>query len=177
MATFNAPVVPVFAAGSGPTETVMDSLWYQTASFLQNGVVLRVSQTTTATTLPDTGAVTTIGYDNVIEDPYSGWDSGTYLWTPPAGYSAWYQVTLTIRMAGLAALTDLRPALAGTWTYNLTTLQSQDGGACATFIVYLVGGQDTVGGACQLLNSGANKSTSLTSGQQSAMEIVFISQS
>jgi hypothetical protein len=180
MATYNAPAVPVFAAGTTPTEAVMDSLWYQFAAFAQNGVVLRVSQTTTATTLPDTAAVTTIAYDNVIEDPYSGWNASTHLWTPPAGYDGWYQATITIRTVTLASLVDLRPALAGTYTYNLTTVQGNSNagaGVCATMIVYLVGGQDTLGAACQLINSGVNVNTSLTAGQQSTLEIVWRSQS
>ena len=177
MATWPAPVVPVFAAGTGPTETSMNGLWYNVAGFLQNRVVFRVSETVSATTLPDTGAVTTIGYDNVAEDPYNGWSSGTHLWTPPAGYSGWYQATITIRTAVASGLVDLRPALTGTYTYQLSTLQSAQAGASATFIVYLVGGQDTIGGACQLLNSGANVNTDITAGQNSTLEICWISQS
>lgn len=180
MVTFNAPVVPVFPAGFGPQATDFSTWWYQTASFLQNGVVLRVDQESAATSLPSTGATTTIAFDTVLEDPYSGWSASTHLWTPPAGYSGWYQVTLTVRTVTLANLVDLRPALVGTTTYNLTTVQgnSNAGAGCsATFVVPLIGGQDSVGGACQLLNSGANINTSLTAGQRSTMEIVFVSQS
>jgi hypothetical protein len=180
MATWPAPAVPVFAAGAAPTETVMDGLWYNFAGFAQTGVVLRVSQSSAATSLPDTGAVTKIGYDTVAEDPYSGWSASSHEWTPPTGYSGWYQATVTIRTVTLSNLVDLRPALAGTYTYNLTTVQgssSAGAGACATFTVYLIGGQDTLGAACQLLNSGSNVNTSLTAGQQSTLEIVYLSQS
>ena len=79
------------------------------------------SQTTTATSLPDSGAATTIGFDTVAEDPYSGWDSGTFLWTPPAGYSGWYQATLTVRTVTVAANVNLRPLLAGTYGQALAT--------------------------------------------------------
>jgi hypothetical protein len=171
--------VPVFNAGYGYLANDFNSLWMNTAGFLQNKVVLRVSQTTTATTLPDTGAVTTIAFDNVIEDPYSGWSASTHLWTPPAGYSGFYQATITIRTVTLANLVDLRPALAGTYTYNLTTVQGNSNagaGACATFGAYLIGGQDTIGAACQLLNSGSNVNTSLTAGQQSTFELIWLSQ-
>ena len=180
MATFSAPVVPVFLAGTGPAATDMDTLWYQTASFLSNRVVARVSQTTTATTLPSTGATTAIAFDNVIEDPYSGWSSGSHSWTPPAGFSAWYMVTLTVRTAAPANLVDLHPAItaAGT-TYGLNEVQAcslTGAGACGTWTVYLVGGQDSVAGACQLLNSAANVSTDLTAGRQSTMEILYLTQ-
>ena len=182
MATFNAPVVPVFQAGTGPQAADMNTLWYQTASFLQNRIVFRASQVTTATTLPSSGATTTIGFDSVLEDPYSGWTgSPTFAWTPPAGYSGWYQVTMTVRTAAPANLVDLRPALVTTTaTYNLNNVQGcslTSAGACATFAVFLVGGQESVSGACQLLNSGANVLTDLTAGQNSTMEIVWITQS
>jgi hypothetical protein len=177
--TFSPPSVPVFPAGYGPQAEDFYNWWYQTASFLQAGVVFRASQTTTATVLPDSGAATTIGFDTVAEDPYSGWDSGTFLWTPPAGYSGWYQATLNVRTANVAVNVDLRPLLAGTYGYQLSTIMGATFGAGAggTYIVYLVGGQDTIGGACQLLNSDANVDTSITAGQQSTFELVWISQS
>jgi hypothetical protein len=177
--TFPPPFVPVFPAGYGPQATDFGTWWANNAGFLQNRVVFRASQTTTATSLPDSGAVTTIGYDNVLEDPYSGWDSGTFLWTPPAGYSGWYQVTMTIRTVALSALVNLRASLAGSYTYQLTCLQgsSTDGGVSATYGVYLTGGQDSAGAAGQLLNSGSNVNTSLTAGQNSTLEICWLSQS
>ena len=180
MATYGPPAVPVFNAGYGPQAADFNTWWYQTASFLQYGVVLRATQTTTATSLPDSGAATTIGFDDVLEDPYSGWDSGTFLWTPPAGYSGWYQATLTVRTVEVAANVNLRPLLAGTYGQALATAMGADtsgAGVSGTFVVYLVGGQDTIGGACELLNSGSAKNTSLTSGQQSTLELVWVSQS
>jgi hypothetical protein len=179
VATWPPPFVPAFPAGYGPQASDFATWWYQNAAFLQNRVVFRASQTTTATTLPDSQAITTIGYDNVLEDPYSGWDPGTFLWTPPAGYSGWYQVTMTIRTGTLAGLVNLRASLAGSYTYQLTCLQgsSTDGGVSATYGVYLTGGQDNAGAAGQLLNSGANVDTSLVSGQESTLEICWLSQS
>jgi hypothetical protein len=180
VATYGPPSVPVFSAGYGPLAQDFYNWWFQNASFFQNRVVFRASQTTTATSLPDSGAATTIGFDTVAEDPYSGWDSGTYLWTPPSGYSGWYQATLTVRTVTLADNVDLRPVLAGTYSYTLACVMgssSNGAGAGCTFITYLVGGQDTIGGACELLNSGSAVNTSLTAGQQSAFELVWISQS
>lgn len=179
MAIYNAPSVPVFPAGYGPQALDFYNWWYQTAAFLQNKVVLRVSQTTTPTSLPDSGAATTIGFDTVAEDPYSGWDSGTHLWTPPAGYSGWYQATLTVRTGDVGTDVDLRALLAGTYTNALATTMTAPtgGGVEGTFIVYLVGGQDTIGGAAELLNSGSAVDTGLAAGGQSTFELVFISQS
>jgi hypothetical protein len=180
MATWNPPVVPVFPAGYAPQATDFNTWWYQTGSFLQNRVVFRASQTTTATSLPDTGSAVTIAYDNVIEDPYSGWSASTHLWTPPAGYSGFYQATITLRIVQPASLVFIEPRLAGTYTTTLAAVQGQSNagaGVSGTFTVYLVGGQDTLGAEAQLLNSGSNLNTSLTAGQQSSLEIVYLSQS
>ena len=179
MVTFNPPAVPNFPAGYGPTQMDFYGWWYQTASFLQNRVVLRASQAVSATSLPDSGAATTIEFDTIAEDPYSGWDGSTFLWTPPAGYSGWYQATLTVRTATVATDVDVRALLAGTYNFNLSTVMGSTNGAGAegTFIVYLVGGQDTIGGAAELLNSGSAVDTGLAAGGQSTFELVFISQS
>lgn len=180
MTTWPAPSVPVFPAGYGPTQTDLDNWWYNVAGFLQQGVVFRASQTSAATSLPDSGASTLIHFDTVAEDPYSGWDDSTYLWTPPAGYSGWYQATLLVRTAEVGADVDLRPLLAGTYGQALATAQGTTGfgaGVSGTYAVYLVGGQDTIGGACELLNSSANVDTSTTAGQVSTFELVWLSQS
>lgn len=180
MTTWAAPSVPVFPAGYGPAQSDLDTWIYQTFGFLQTRVVFRASQTATATSLPDTGAAATIQFDTVAEDPYSGWDGSTHLWTPPEGYSGWYQATLLVRTVTLADNVDLRPLLAGTYGYQLSCVMGASAygaGASGTFIVYLVGGQDAIGGACELLNSGSAVNTSLTSGQQSALELVWLSQS
>jgi hypothetical protein len=177
--TYNPPAVPSFPAGYGPQALDFYNWWYQTAGFLQTRVVLRASQTVSATSLPDSGAATTIEFDTIAEDPYSGWDSGTFLWTPPAGYSGWYQATLCVRTATVAGDVDVRALLAGTYNINLSTVMGSTSGAGVegTFPVYLVGGQDTIGGAAELLNSGAAVNTNLTAGQQSTFELVWISQS
>jgi hypothetical protein len=177
--TYSPPLVPVFPAGYGPQASDFDTWWYQNASFFQNRIVFRADQENAATSLPDSGASTTIAYDTVLEDPYSGWNASTHLWTPPAGYSGWFQVTVTIRTVALGTLVGLRPALTGTWTYHLDSVQGASAGgagASATFRVYLTGAQDNAGGACQLLNSGSAVNTSLTAGQRSTLEIVWISQ-
>lgn len=47
------------------------------------------------------------------------------------------------------------------------------GGAEASLYVYLAGGQDYVYGAASLQGASANLNTSLTTGQQSSMEIMW----
>ncbi len=179
MTTYNAPVVPVFLAGTGPAATDMNTFWYQTASFLQNRIVLRVSQTTTATSLPSAGTQTTIEFDDVLEDPYSGWSSSSHSWTPPSGYSGWYECTFTLRTVTLANLVDLSGVIIAAGTaYDTKIAQGQSNagaGVCASVTAYLVGAQDSVSAAGRLLNSSSAVNTSLTSGQQSTLEVVWIS--
>jgi hypothetical protein len=171
--------VPVFPAGYQPQQADFLGWWYQTAAFMQNRIVFRADQATTATTLPSSGAPTLITYDNVLEDPYSGWSAGTHLWTPPAGYSGWYHVTITVRIANNGALVDLRPMLAGTYTYTLglaqtANISSSSAGASGTYRVYLIGGQDGIGAQAELLNASAGANTFLTAGQRSTLEIAWI---
>jgi hypothetical protein len=179
MATFNAPVVPHFLAGTGPAATDMDTLVYQTMSFLQNRIVLRVSQTTTATTLPSAGTQTTIAFDTVLEDPYSGWNSGTHSWTPPEGYVGWYDFTFTLRTVTVANLVDLSGVIIAAGTaYDVSIKQGQSNagaGVYASVTAYLVGGEPSASCAGRLLNSGVNISTSLVAGQNSTFEITWIS--
>jgi hypothetical protein len=179
MATWPPLQVPSFAAGLGPQASDMNTWWYSTAGFMQNRVVARLSQSVSAQSLPSSGANTTIQFDTVIEDPYSGWQgSPSYAWEPPAGYSGWYQVTITIRTVALPTLVDLFAGLGGTYSDKLVSIQgAQDvgAGASARFAVYLVGGQDTVTAVCELLNSGSNENTSITAGRQSTMEITWLS--
>jgi hypothetical protein len=179
MATFPAPAVPVFSsyAGYPPRQADFTTWWYNTASFLQNRVVFRARQATTATSLPSSGAATTIGYDTVDEDPYAGWNAGTHSWGPPAGYSGWYQVAVTLFTVALAAAVLIRPGCSASGAANLAAIQGAAGhaaGAEGQFTVYLTGGQDSVQGQGSLQNSGVAVNTSLTAGQQSSIDIVWL---
>lgn len=177
MATFPPPVVPVFPAGYAPYAADFDQ-WYDTAGFFQNRVVFRGRQTVSATTLPDTGAVTLITIDTVDEDPYNGWSTLAHEWTPPAGYSGWYEVTGTLATVALAAGDEIRPLLGGTYTLDLATAlgaTSVAAGAEGWAAVYLVGGQDFVSLAGALYNASANVNTSIAAGSQSSLEIIWLS--
>jgi hypothetical protein len=181
--TWPVPVVPAFPAGYSPQQADFTAWWYDNAGFMQNKVAARVSQTTTATTLPDSGAQTLIAFDTVVEDPYSGWvGSPFYEWRPPTGYSGFYQVTLTVRTAAVngpdldiwisnVAVSQEAPAC------GLKLASNVGAGASGTWITYLIGGQDSVAAYGSLLNATASLSTSLTAGQQSTMEIIWLTQS
>lgn len=183
MATYNFPVVPQFPAGYAPVVGDFDTWWYQTASFLQNKIVARLAQTTATTSLPTSGAQTLITLDTALEDPYSGFSASTHYWTPPTGYSAWYGVTATLQMNNTTALIDVSPALSiqSSPAYSSFTPQvlqistSGNGGASITYRVYLNGGVQSVGLTAGLFNASAAISTSITAGQQSTLEIVWIS--
>lgn len=181
MATYPPPVVPDILAGFGPQQADMAGLWVEPASFFQNRIVARVSQTSTTTSLPSSGNATTVAFDTVIEDPYSGWSAGSFNWTPPAGYSGWYQVTLTVIVSapGATGVTlQLNLLYGGVSTGKISgCLQPNATGGCSgEFLIYLTGGQDAVAGQAAVKNSGSAVSTKDTpAGQQSTMEIVWIS--
>jgi hypothetical protein len=175
--------VPVFAAGYDPQQADFTTWWQQPALFFQYGIVARVSQTLSTTTLPSSGNVTTIGFDTVLEDPYSGFNSTTAAWTPPMGYSGWYQVTLTVfTSAPVANLVTLQPQLGGASTYaRLQAIEgssstSRPAGCSAAFGVYLFGGASSVNGQCRLLNASVNSTTGTVAGVNSTMEITWLTQ-
>lgn len=179
------PSVPVFLAGFGPQQSDWQSLWVNALAFFQQKVVFRATQATSATTLPSSGGVTTIAYDNIIEDPYAGWNATTHEWLAPAGLSGWYQVTVTVWLAAPGALQIvLSPYVGGSAAYNANTgkalagsvvASSSPGGAAeGTWLLWLTGGQDAVWGAGAIANSGANHATSTTAGQNSSIEVIWL---
>lgn len=180
--TTPAPGVPDFTAGYGPQQSDFQSWWVNAAAFFQQRVIFRALQSTTATSIPDTGNPTTIGFDDVLEDPYSGWDDVHYTWTPPAGYSGWYMVTLQVFMAAAPGGTSITLSTyveqnGGVTLFPLasTTIAGAAMGNGGAQYVYLTGGQDIVAGKAAIQNAAASLDTSVTAGQQSAIEIVWIS--
>jgi hypothetical protein len=177
--TTPAQGVPDFIAGYGPQQSDMTSLWSDAAAFFQQRVVLRVSQTTTATTLPSSGATTTIAFDNVIEDPYGGWSASTHKWTPPAGGTGWYLATLTVRVVAAAANGWDLAAIVATPVASYPVAEAAIGsgsgsGVAGSAYVYLVGSQDDVFGQAYTAAATASLATSLTAGQQSTLEVCWV---
>ena len=183
--TTPVPSVPDFLAGFGPQQSDWQSLWVNAAAFFQQRVIFRATQSGTATTLPSSGSITTITYDNILEDPYSGWSASTHRWTAPAGYSGWYQVTVTVWVtAPSSAQVVLEPYVQTTAAasniaqgYPLTAVVTGTSAAAAegTFYPYLTGGLDAVYGAAAIKNASASVSTDLTAGTQSSLEICWVS--
>jgi hypothetical protein len=172
------PSVPDFIPGYGLQQADFQTLWVNPATFFRTRVVFRATQANAATTLPDTGAYTVIAYDNIIEDPYSGWSASTHKWTAPAGYSGWYLATMCV-YTGASANNDILAANIGgspqTEPATAVALGTGAGGTVAANYAYLVGGQDALWGTAALLNASSSISTSLTAGQQSSLEILWIS--
>jgi hypothetical protein len=171
------PSVPDFLAGVGPQQSDMQSLWVNAATFYRTRVVFRATQTSTATTIPDTGAYTTIAFDTILEDPYSGWNATSHHWQAPAGYSGWYLATacvfvVTAPVQSIIAINILGSAQVE--PASAISCTGQAGVTCADY-AFLAGGQDalTVQGA--LLNSSSSVTTSLNTGYTSTFEVLWIS--
>jgi hypothetical protein len=184
--TTPAPSVPDFLAGYGPQQSDMQSLWTNPAAFFQQRIIFRATQATTATSLPASAAITTIAFDNIIEDPYAGWNASTHQWLSPPGFSGFYQVTLTVAIVGTGAsgvmlspyvqTTGAAGNLAQSVQLGATLCSSSAESAVeSTWYVYLVGGHDSVYGAANIENSSSAVLTNLTAGYNSSMEIVWIS--
>lgn len=185
MATYPSPVVPTFLAGFAPQSTDFTNYWYNTALFLQNKIVFRASQTTTATTLPSTGIATLIAYDTVLEDPYSGWNGSTHVWTPPSGYTGWFWVSSTLRTAtlqnnvGIGLQVNINNQFSpfiplGQGFVQIMGASTGTAGCSGGELVYLVGGLSGVSISGFTDSSTVNVSTTLTAGQQSTLEIMWL---
>ena len=176
--SYPALVQPFFPAGYSPAKADLDGWFHDPFAFLETRPLFRARQTTTATTLPSSGAATVIGFDTIDEDPLGGWTGGAFSWGPPAGFSGWYQVLVTLYSAALAAGNTIRPGVTATGSPGAFAggyPGAAVAGAQGSFWVYLVGGQDTVQATGTLLNAGANVNTDITFGQQSSIEVVWMS--
>jgi hypothetical protein len=167
------PPVPVFPAGYGPLPADMDTWIQNSLGFQTQGIVFRAERHASQSL---TGAGnTTILWDDVIEDPYSGYNSGTGEWTAP--YSGLYAVSVTIVTAsGLAPVVGAGIATPETIykTEAAGTSSAFDGGASAAQLVPMVGGSDWAAGFAFV--SVSSVTTSTTSGLYSSIEISFESQ-
>ena len=89
-----APQPPVFPAGYGPLPADFAG-WVQQQFGAQTGKVVFRAVKTTAQSIPG-GTSPVIQFNSIREDPYSGWSSSAWTWTPPAGWTGLYQVALSI---------------------------------------------------------------------------------
>jgi hypothetical protein len=176
-----APAVPLFLAGYGPQQGDMQALWADPARFYQNRVVFRALQTQALTFLPASGAEEFIHFDTILEDPYGGWNVINPTWFPP--FPGWYQVTVTVWMTGptvtnIALYVYVDSAPAGNPTEGLgitvTNLPAAGGAGEAVWAVYL-GPGDSVAAVAAVTGTTGGLNTSLVAGQQSSMEILWLS--
>lgn len=172
--TGSAPVVPVFPAGYEPVPADFNT-WIQTPfASLTSRVVFRAAKTTAQSLTAGVNAA--VAFDNIIEDPYSGWNAGSSTWTPPAAWSGTYIVKVGVFSAAVSGARLVASiGLNGTSLYTLSSIWTNNGvpnGACGDAPVQLVGGQDQVA-AYALCSSAVALDT--TAGQQSTMEITWYS--
>ena len=172
MTLYAPPAVPGFPAGYGPLPADFNTWVQATLGFLTTSVVFRAEQTSAQTI--GTG-LTTLTFDTVLEDPYSGWAPGTNRWTAP--YTGLYHVTVSCSIATAAIIFQTSLEVTGTTQYETTDVTLSGltlGGGNAAAIVPLIGGSDYVTGIAQASSSSPTDVSS--PGRFPTMEIAFISQ-
>jgi hypothetical protein len=172
-----SPVVPQFIAGYGPQQSDMQSQWADPARFYQQRVMYRVSQTQAASTI-GTG-YGAIKFDTMLEDPWRAWNSGFFFVAP---FDGWYQVTGTVWTAApgttnCALFLTISSSAAGNPTAGIgitvTNLPAAGGAGEIVWAVYL-SANNTV--ALDAAVTGVSSvSTNINAGQQSTMEVIWIS--
>jgi hypothetical protein len=175
------PSVPDFLAGYSPQAPSFTTWWQNAATFFLGKVVFRAVQSSSATTLPSSGAVTKIAYDNVLEDPWSGWNASNHNWTPPGIATGLYQITVGVIVAAPGASDVVVSPYAqgpvgvlGNTQLAAVTTSNQVCGGEGTTVAWLTGGQDAVSGAGSVQNTASNVSTNIIAGQNSWLEIVWL---
>lgn len=168
--TLSPPLIPVFPAGYGPLPADFDTWVQGSFGFLTAQVVFRAEMRTTQTL----NGFTPILYDTILEDPYSGWNASSHVWTAP--FSGWYEVTLGHSIATATVITEAVPEISGT-TYEMSEVSatsSTEGGTGASLLASMVGGIDYVQGVAW---TSASVSIDVSSaGRYPWLECTFLSQ-
>jgi hypothetical protein len=167
------PMIPVFSAGVGYQAPALDVLVQNSLGFQTAGIVFRAVQKTTQAITGST--FTTLTMDTVLEDPYSGWSSGSNEWLAP--FTGWYEITTGWSCLAANATIEAVIAISGL-QYELeeiTVTTAITGGAGASLgPVPLVGGQDFV--QAQAWSSAGVSTSTASNGRQPWMEITYVSQ-
>jgi hypothetical protein len=173
----SSPVVPQFLAGFGPQQGDMQALWTDPARFYQQRVMYRVAQTKAATTIGS--GYGAIKFDTMLEDPWEAWNSGFFFVAP---FNGWYQVNGTVWTASpgvtqCALFLTISSSAAGNPTAGIgitvTNLPAAGGAGEIVWAVYLSAG-NTVALDAAITGIGS-VSTNINAGQQSTMEVIWIS--
>ena len=172
------PVIPYFPAGYAPLNTDFDGWIQAPMSFLTSKVVFRAEQSSALAVSNNVN--TLIPFNNVLEDPFAGWNAGASQWLCPAGYSGLYNVTLTVSAQSNASNPVLQSRVgidsaAQLYTTCKTVVPSGGpaGLASGSQPVQLFGGADSVQGYIILIGAAGNVAT--TAGQRCTMTIEWIS--
>ncbi|MEV0968520.1 hypothetical protein [Microtetraspora glauca] len=168
------PDVPVFPARYGPSPADFDAWLRDPISFLTAPPVCSVRRAA-AQAIPS-GVWTTIQFDTVDEDNYSGWNAGSYRYAATA--PGWYIVTVKAAANVAAAGTThaLLPGIVTTgilYQGNESWQVTQDGAGMVTTqqFVYLAPGIDYVQGQMYIASAALNTPT--PNGQQCTMDICW----
>jgi hypothetical protein len=173
------PQIPAFLAGDQPAPADFNN-WIQTPfAWVTSKVVFR-AELSAATTWTQ-GVNTLIPYNSVLEDPFSGWNSGTFSWTPPMQATGTYEASITASAAAAVdGTTALRTVLYlnGSPLYNMSTAQASQSQPCLTggsAPLQLYGGQDSISAYAFWNTTGGNGSAITTAGQRCTIEITWLS--
>lgn len=167
------PAIPAFPAGyPGTTPSFFDGLVQLPLTFLANQIVFRAHDTTARTIGT---SFTTIPFNTVDEDPYSGWNSSSHQWLAP--YTGWYSVTFTCSIATSAV--SLRCAVGQSGTLTIEGTGAELAGAVlgegsAAAVLLLAGGIDFVN--AQALVSSSTTTDVSSAGRYPSLEITYYGQ-
>jgi hypothetical protein len=177
---------PQFIAGSKPhgtaglgdsfanlTTQITNSFGFVTAKPVFRGTQTSGAQTTV------TSALVPIHLNNILEDPYSGWDAVNNRWMPPVGLSGWFLAVGNVftvspgatKVVGALGTNGPGATFYGSETANPSVAHTC-GGPCMA-VAFLTGGANFW--QLQAYTTGTGIATSVTVGQNSHMEIVWIS--
>lgn len=167
---------PQFTAGSKPhgdrATRDLTRLITNPLAFLTTGISARLTQSASSQGLVTGNNV--LQMDTTAEDPYGGWaGSPVWAWYCPPGCSGWYQVLVEVSAA--SGTPELRPWVSVGGTV-ITSLQGCAGASPRTAggsgYVYLLGGVSYVQAGTW---AGSSVSTVITAGQQSRLELQWVS--
>ncbi len=174
------PQEPVFPAGYGPVTADFEQWIRQSLSYCTNQTVFRAEQAAGGGQALTANVWNPLAYDTILEDPFGGWSATTtssqaaYSWLAP--WTGWYRVTFRWCAVAGPAWQNAAAGVSGVNpTYEAGGGQSPSGvtgGAGASFLVPLIGGQDYI----QLLaNPSASATTdTTTAGRRPSVEITSV---
>ena len=79
------------------TAAMMNANVRDAVNYLEQPPMFSARQTATATATGATPAWTTIGFDSIDGDPYSGWNASSVVWYVP--FASWWQTTVRVAFA------------------------------------------------------------------------------